>query len=215
MLHLAAQTSVDKSFQDPVSCCEHNVMGTSVLLEACRRSPHVATFLYFSTDEVAPPAASRSPRLSTDRFRRRRRRRQVYGETPSGRRSEADALRPTNPYSASKAAAEQLARAYGRICAGRVAVLVTRCCNIYGPRQFPEKAVPRFALRARRGLPCCVHGDGRAVRTFVHVDDVRPRSPPTPPTAPPMRAPAQRAWRMCGARPAILSSRPAPRPAEG
>jgi len=145
VLHLAAQTSVDKSFKDPTLFTVVNVLGTQRLLEACRASRYLTLFLYCSTDEVC-------------------------GESSDVRLSEKAPLQPTNPYSASKAAAELLVRSYAKSFA--LPIIVTRCVNVYGPRQFPEKLIPKFVLRLARGQACCIHGSGVARRSFIHIDDV-------------------------------------------
>lgn len=79
-------------------------------------------------------------------------------------------MSPTNPYSAAKAGAEMMARAYHT--SYKLPVIVTRGNNVYGPHQFPEKMIPKFILRARRGLDLPIHGDGMAVRSYLYVEDV-------------------------------------------
>jgi dTDP-D-glucose 4,6-dehydratase len=97
----------------------------------------------------------------------------VYGETSLGKDKgldETSMLEPTNPYSAAKAGAEMMARAY--LTSYKMPVIVTRGNNVYGPRQFPEKLIPKFTLLAKRGEQLPVHGDGEAVRSYLHVSDV-------------------------------------------
>lgn len=151
VLHFAAQTHVDNSFGNSLEFTMNNTYGTHVLLEACRHAePAIRRFINVSTDEV-------------------------YGESCVG--GDADAIRedgsclaPTNPYSAAKVGAEMLCRAY--ITSYRLPIIITRGNNVYGPRQYPEKAVPKFILRARRGMSLPIHGDGTSLRSFLYIDDV-------------------------------------------
>ncbi len=83
---------------------------------------------------------------------------------------ESSTLEPTNPYSAAKAGAEMLAKAY--ITSYNLPVIITRGNNVYGTHQFPEKLIPKFILRAYRGLDLCVHGDGMSTRSYMYVEDV-------------------------------------------
>ena len=122
--------------------------GTHVLLESARLYGKIRRFINVSTDEV-------------------------YGETSLGKDeglTEASPLEPTNPYSAAKAGAEMMARAYHT--SYKLPVIVTRGNNVYGPHQFPEKMIPKFILRASRGESLPIHGDGLAVRSYLYVDDV-------------------------------------------
>jgi UDP-glucose 4,6-dehydratase len=148
VLHFAAQTHVDNSFGNSLAFTLSNAYGTHVLLEACRLYGGVKRFVNVSTDEV-------------------------YGETSLGLDSGLDErarLEPTNPYSAAKAGAELMARAY-HVSYG-LPVITTRGNNVYGPGQFPEKLIPKFLIRARRGLDLPVHGDGAAARSYLYVADV-------------------------------------------
>jgi len=153
VLHLAAESHVDRSIDDPAAFVRTNVLGTQTLLEAARR--HHARL-----DEDAR-ADFRYLQVSTD---------EVYGALgPEGRFTEASPYRPRSPYAASKAGADHLARAtfetYG------LPVLVTNCSNNYGPYQFPEKLIPLTILKALAGEPVPVYGDGSNVRDWLHVDD--------------------------------------------
>ncbi len=148
VLHFAAQTHVDNSFGNSLAFTLSNAYGTHVLLEACRLYGGVKRFVNVSTDEV-------------------------YGETSLGLDAGLDErarLEPTNPYSAAKAGAELMARAY-HVSYG-LPVITTRGNNVYGPGQFPEKLIPKFLIRARRGLDLPVHGDGAAARSYLYVADV-------------------------------------------
>lgn len=150
VMHFAAQTHVDSSFGNSLAFTRDNTLGTHCLLEAVRtaRSPRVRRFVFVSTDEV-------------------------YGESSVGATEglrECARLEPTNPYSAAKAAAEMLCGAYAT--SYRMPIIITRGNNVYGPRQFPEKLIPKMALLALRGAALPVHGAGDAVRSYLHVADV-------------------------------------------
>ena len=144
VMHLAAESHVDRSILSPSVFIETNVRGTQVLLEAAREFG-VKRFLHVSTDEV-------------------------YGSLgPTGLFTEATPLAPSSPYSASKAASDLLALAYAHTF--QVPVVVTRCSNNYGPFQFPEKLIPLMIANAIRDLPLPVYGDGMNVRDWIHVED--------------------------------------------
>jgi len=144
VLHLAAESHVDRSILAPAIFVETNVLGTQVLLEAARELG-VKRFLHVSTDEV-------------------------YGSLgPTGLFTEETPLSPTSPYSASKASSDLLALAYAHTFG--LPVVVTRCSNNYGPYQFPEKLIPLMIANAVRGLPLPVYGDGMNVRDWIHVED--------------------------------------------
>jgi dTDP-glucose 4,6-dehydratase len=150
VLHLAAESHVDRSISGPGDFIHTNVVGTFHLLEACRAA--------------WPAGGGGAPRfhhVSTD---------EVYGSLgPTGRCTEASPYAPSSPYSASKAAGDLLVRAY-RHTYGLPAVL-TNCTNNYGPRQYPEKLIPVAIQRALRRQPIPVYGDGLHVRDWLHVDD--------------------------------------------
>jgi dTDP-glucose 4,6-dehydratase len=144
VLHLAAESHVDRSILSPAVFIETNVRGTQVLLEVARELG-VSRFVHVSTDEV-------------------------YGSLgPTGRFTEESPLAPSSPYSASKAASDLLALAYARTF--ELPVVVTRCSNNYGPWQFPEKLIPLMIANALRDEPLPVYGDGMNVRDWVHVED--------------------------------------------
>jgi dTDP-glucose 4,6-dehydratase len=145
ILHLAAESHVDRSLRSPQPFVTTNVVGTGVLLDAALRSRSVRRFLLLGTDEVYGPAAEGT------RF------------------DESAPLAPTNPYAASKAAADLLTLAYAR-SHGLDAVIV-RASNNLGPRQFPEKLVPLAILNALEGVPIPIYGDGLQRRDWLHVDD--------------------------------------------
>lgn len=143
VMHFAAQSHVDRSYVDPVAFTETNVVGTAVLLKAAT-SYGVKRFLHVSTDEV-------------------------YGESIDEVFREDSHLRPGNPYSASKAAADCLV--YGYLESYNMPIVVVRPNNIYGPHQYPEKLIPKFLHRFRRGLTLPLHGGGSARRSWLYVQD--------------------------------------------
>ena len=147
IMHFAAQTHVDNSFGNSFSFTRNNVKGTHVLLEASRFAP-IRRFLHVSTDEVYGE-------------------RSKYLECGISENSERD---PTNPYSATKAAAEMLVKAYGY--SYNIPYIITRGNNVYGPTQFPEKVVPKFLCLVQRGEKLPIHGDGSSMRSFLYIDDV-------------------------------------------
>jgi len=144
VFNLAAESHVDRSILGPGIFVETNVSGTQVLLEAARQAG-VKRFVQISTDEV-------------------------YGSLgASGKFSETSPLSPSSPYSASKAAADLLALAYGHTFG--LDVVVTRCSNNYGPYQFPEKLIPLMIANALEGKKLPVYGDGLQIRDWIHVED--------------------------------------------
>ena len=144
VMHLAAESHVDRSILAPAAFIDTNVRGSQVLLEAAR-GRGVGRFLHVSTDEV-------------------------YGSLgPTGLFTEESPIAPSSPYSASKASSDHLALAYAHTYG--LPVVVTRCSNNYGPYQFPEKLIPLLIANALRDLPLPVYGDGRNVRDWIHVED--------------------------------------------
>jgi len=153
VLNLAAETHVDRSIDGPADFIETNIVGTFALLEAARHFLSKQTeseredfrFLHVSTDEVYG----------------------TLGET--GAFSETTPYAPNSPYSASKAGADHLVRAYGETYG--LPTLITNCSNNYGPYQFPEKLIPLMILNALEGKPLPIYGDGGNVRDWLYVDD--------------------------------------------
>lgn len=149
VFHFAAQSHVDNSFVDPISFTMDNTYGTHVLIEMCRKYIPDVEFIHFSTDEV-------------------------YGEsiTDEPFTEERGVLKPTNPYSASKAAAEMFIRSY--IESFNMNIKIIRCNNVYGPNQYPEKLIPKFKRLLREGKKCTIHGkrSSEIKRAFMHVEDV-------------------------------------------
>jgi dTDP-glucose 4,6-dehydratase len=143
VVHFAAETHVDRSNRGADDFLRTNVTGTFTLLEAARELG-IGRFLAVSTDEV-------------------------YGSIAEGAAREGDPLNPSNPYAASKAAADLLARAYW--ITHRVPVLITRSSNNFGPYQYPEKVIPLFVTNALEDRPLPLYGDGRNVRDWLYVAD--------------------------------------------
>ena len=148
VVHFAAQTYVEESYKDPQKFVTCNVEGTVTLLEACRAYGRVKRFVYVGTDEVYGDSN--------------------YGESEQAK-TELSILQPTNPYAASKASAEHFVRVHHK--SYDFPVVVLRMCNAYGPRQMSTKVVPRFIHQAVNGKPFTIHGDGRQMRSFMHVSD--------------------------------------------
>jgi len=144
VVNFAAESHVDRSIEDPSHFLRTNVLGTQVLLEGSLRH-RISRFVQVSTDEV-------------------------YGSLGGeGEFREESPLAPNSPYSASKAAADLLARAYWKTFG--LGVLITRCSNNYGPYQFPEKLIPLFVTNALADEPLPVYGDGLYVRDWIYVRD--------------------------------------------
>ncbi|THD77434.1 MAG: dTDP-glucose 4,6-dehydratase [Phenylobacterium sp.] len=153
VMHLAAESHNDRAIEAPLAFVRANVMGTAVLLEAARA--------YWAELPAEQKAAFRFHHVSTD---------EVFGALgEDGAFDEATPYDPNSPYSASKAAADHLVRAWGRTFG--LPVVITNCANNYGPYQFPEKLIPTVISRALEGKSIPVYGDGRQVRDWLHVDD--------------------------------------------
>jgi dTDP-glucose 4,6-dehydratase len=153
VLHLAAQTHVDRSIDGAAAFVETNTVGTFVLLEA--------VLDYWRGLPEARKARFRFHHVSTD---------EVFGSLgPEGRFSETSPYAPSSPYSASKAAADHLVRAWHRTYG--LPVLVSNCSNNYGPFQFPEKLIPLMIIKALAGERLPVYGRGAQIRDWLHVED--------------------------------------------
>lgn len=154
VMHLAAESHVDRSIDAPAEFIATNVLGTGVLLEAARE--------YWAGLDAAAGAAFRFHHVSTD---------EVYGDLAPDAApfTETTPYAPSSPYAASKAGSDHLVRAWGRTYG--LPVLVSNCSNNYGPRQFPEKLIPHMILNALAGRPLPVYGDGAQVRDWLYVDD--------------------------------------------
>ena len=150
VVHLAAESHVDRSIQDADPFVRTNVRGTQTLLDALRR--------------LEGRGAGRLVHISTD---------EVYGELPLDRPDlkfrEQSPLAPNSPYAATKAASDLLVQAWHHTYG--LDLVITRCSNNFGPYQFPEKVIPLFVTNLIEGLKVPLYGDGRNVRDWVHVDD--------------------------------------------
>jgi dTDP-glucose 4,6-dehydratase len=144
VVNIAAETHVDRSISDPNVFLQNNTLGTFTILEALRRHNHKARLIQVSTDEV-------------------------YGEALEGSFTETDPPKPSNPYSASKAAADMFVLAYHKTYGLNVSI--TRCTNNFGPYQLPEKLIPKTVIRALRDLPIPVYGTGKNIRDWIYVED--------------------------------------------
>ncbi len=148
VIHFAAQSHVQNSFNDSKQYTKDNVVGTHTLLECCRLYGKIEKFIHVSTDEV-------------------------YGESMLGtnetQKTEQSVLCPSNPYAATKAAAELIAQSYYH--SFKMPIVITRGNNVYGPNQYPEKLIPRFIELLNNDQKVTIQGDGSNVRAFLHVDD--------------------------------------------
>ena len=149
VIHFAAQSHVQNSFEDALQYTKDNVFGTHNLLEAARKYGKVKKFIHVSTDEV-------------------------YGESMiehhETKKTEESILCPTNPYAATKASAELIAQSY--YYSFNMPIIITRGNNVYGPNQYPEKIIPRFIKLLSENNKVTIQGDGSNVRAFIHVYDV-------------------------------------------
>lgn len=154
VMHLAAESHVDRSIDGPAAFIQTNMVGTYVLLEAARA--------YWQGLEGDGKRAFRFHHISTD---------EVYGDLGNGDGlfTEASHYAPSSPYSASKAGSDHLVRAWQRTYG--LPTLVTNCSNNYGPYQFPEKLIPLMILNALDGKPLPVYGAGNQVRDWLYVED--------------------------------------------
>lgn len=161
IMHLAAESHVDRSIDGPAEFIETNIIGTYTLLEASRH--------YWQSMEDAKKASFRFHHISTD---------EVFGDLPHPNENpsageflftELSAYAPSSPYSASKASSDHLVRAWYRTYG--LPILVTNCSNNYGPFHFPEKLIPLMILNALEGKPLPVYGKGDQIRDWLYVED--------------------------------------------
>ena len=154
VMHLAAESHVDRSIDSPAEFIQTNVVGTTVLLEAARS--------YWNSLEGGRRDAFRFHHISTD---------EVYGdlEGTDDLFTEETSYAPSSPYSASKASSDHLVRAWQRTYG--LPTLVTNCSNNYGPYHFPEKLIPLMILNALAGKPLPVYGNGQQIRDWLYVED--------------------------------------------
>jgi len=154
VMHLAAESHVDRSIDGPLDFIQTNIVGTCILLETARS--------YWSKLEPLKKKAFKFHHISTD---------EVYGdlEGTSDLFTEATPYAPSSPYSASKASSDHLVRAWLRTYG--MPTIITNCSNNYGPYHFPEKLIPLMILNALEGKPLPVYGNGMQVRDWLYVDD--------------------------------------------
>lgn len=148
VVHFAAQSHVQNSFDDSLQFTKDNILGTHVLLECCRKYGKLSKFIHVSTDEV-------------------------YGESMNEvdetQKTECSILCPTNPYAATKAGAELIAQSYNH--SYKMPIIISRGNNVYGPNQYPEKLIPRFISLLQNNKQVTIQGDGSVVRAFLHAED--------------------------------------------
>ncbi|MBE9594561.1 MAG: GDP-mannose 4,6-dehydratase, partial [Proteobacteria bacterium] len=144
IVNFAAETHVDRSISNPFAFIESNVIGTYTILEAMRKVNLEVKLVHVGTDEV-------------------------YGDIEKGSFKEDDMLKPSSPYSASKASADMLVLAYVRTYG--LNAMITRCTNNYGPYQFPEKLIPKAILRAKMDMKIPIYGTGKNIRDWIYVKD--------------------------------------------
>jgi dTDP-glucose 4,6-dehydratase len=153
VMHLAAESHVDRSIEGPIAFVETNVMGTANMLQAART--------HWEGLAGARKEAFRFHHISTD---------EVYGALgPTGFFTETTRYAPNSPYASSKASSDMLVRAWGKTY--KLPVVISNCSNNYGPFQFPEKLIPVVILKALAGETIPVYGDGSNVRDWLYVDD--------------------------------------------
>lgn len=153
VMHLAAETHVDRSIDDPGEFIQTNVIGTFSLLEAC--------CIYYQDLSSDRQSKFRFHHISTD---------EVYGDLgKTGLFTETTPYDPSSPYSASKAASDHLVHAWQRTY--KLPVVLTNCSNNYGPYQFPEKLIPLMILNALEGKPLPVYGNGQQIRDWLYIKD--------------------------------------------
>ncbi|WP_440054182.1 dTDP-glucose 4,6-dehydratase [Pseudoalteromonas sp. T1lg65] len=154
ILHLAAESHVDRSITGPAEFITTNIVGTYELLEVVRK--------YYAQLSLEEQAKFKLHHISTD---------EVYGDLDATEPpfTEENTYKPSSPYAASKASSDHLIRAWGRTYA--LPIIITNCSNNYGPYQYPEKLIPLMIKNAIEGQPMPVYGDGSQVRDWLHVDD--------------------------------------------
>ena len=154
VMHLAAETHVDRSIDSPAAFIESNIVGTYSLLEVTRA--------YWSRLPSDQKKAFRFHHISTD---------EVFGDLSfqDSASTESSAYKPSSPYAASKASSDHLARAWHRTFG--LPVVISNCTNNYGPYQYPEKFIPHTILNALKGQNIPVYGDGKQIRDWLFVDD--------------------------------------------
>lgn len=148
VIHFAAQSHVQNSFDDSLQFTKDNILGTHILLECCRLYGKIDKFIHVSTDEV-------------------------YGESMNSieenHKTEHSILCPTNPYAATKAGAELIAQSYNH--SYKMPIIITRGNNVYGPNQYPEKLIAKFIKLLKEDKKVTIQGNGTSVRAFLHSYD--------------------------------------------
>lgn len=154
LMHLAAESHVDRSIDGPFEFIQTNILGTYTLLEAARE--------YWSSLEDTKKLSFRFHHVSTD---------EVYGDLEGTDELflETTSYKPSSPYSASKASSDHLVRAWHRTYG--LPIVITNCSNNYGPYQFPEKLIPHMIINAISGKTLPIYGDGLQIRDWLHVED--------------------------------------------
>jgi len=148
IIHFAAQSHVEYSFNNSLSYTYDNVYGTHILLECCRLYGKITKFIHMSTDEV-------------------------YGESllnDNIKKDENTILSPTNPYAATKAAAEMICNSY--YYSFSFPLIIIRSNNIYGPKQYIDKVIPKFIVQLLTDGKCTIQGNGNNIRSFLHINDL-------------------------------------------
>jgi dTDP-glucose 4,6-dehydratase len=148
VIHFAAQSHVQNSFDNALQFTNDNIVGTHTLLEVCRKHDKLEKFIHVSTDEV-------------------------YGESIINdyeqHKTEESILCPSNPYAATKGSAELIAQSYYH--SFKMPIIITRGNNVYGPNQYPEKLIPRFIELLNKNKQVTIQGDGSNLRAFLHIED--------------------------------------------
>lgn len=148
IMHFAAQSHVEYSFNNSLDYTNDNIYGTHILLECCRIYGKIKKFIHMSTDEV-------------------------YGESnlyDDIKKDENSILYPTNPYAATKAAAEMLCISYYK--SFKIPIIIIRSNNIYGIKQYIDKVIPKFIIQLLNNEKCTIQGDGSCVRSFLYINDL-------------------------------------------
>jgi len=148
IIHFAAQSHVDNSFENSVQYTNDNIVGTHNLLECSRLYNNLTKFIHISTDEVYGESMNDTDELA---------------------KTEQSILCPTNPYAATKASAELIAQSYFH--SFNMPIIITRGNNVYGPNQYPEKLIPKFINLLKNNQKVTIQGDGSNVRSFLHSND--------------------------------------------
>ncbi len=186
VIHFAAQSHVQNSFEDSLQYTKDNILGTHTLLETCRKYGKIKKFIHVSTDEVygesmlpsqctknaqtienglCPTQCTKNAQNIEDIELR------VSSNTlGEDKKTEESILCPTNPYAATKAGAELIAQSYYH--SFKLPIIITRGNNVYGPNQYPEKLIPRFIKLLNENNNVTIQGDGSNIRAFLHVSDV-------------------------------------------